>query len=112
MKGESKKQLGASCPDCRGPLAETRNGDLSEYECLVGHRYSPLALLEAHCDAEENALWAAVVALEEVTVLVDSVTPHLEASLAERLKQQAEEKRQLAREVRSVLERLQPFQTR
>jgi len=66
----------------------------------------------AHCDAEENALWAAVVALEEVTVLVDSVTPHLEASLAERLKQQAEEKRQLAREVRSVLERLQPFQTR
>ena len=112
MKDHAKRQLEASCPDCRGPLAETRHGDLTEYRCLVGHRYSPMALLEAHCEAEENALWAAVVALEEAAVLVDAVAPQLESAVAQSLKRQADDKRRLAGEVRSVLERLQPFQTR
>ena len=112
MKDHAKRQLEATCPDCRGPLAEIRKGNLTEYKCLVGHRYSPLALLEAHCEAEENSLWAAVVALEEAAVLVDAVAPQLESAVAQRLKRQANEKQGLAAEVRSVLERLQPFQTR
>src|SRR5437868_11809868 len=54
-----------TCPDCRGPISESRQGSISEFICRVGHRYSPDSFLTAHAEMREGALWAAVVALEE-----------------------------------------------
>ena len=107
---EAQKPIEATCPDCRGPLTEIQNGDLKQYRCLVGHLYSARSLLEAHSETQENALWAAVVALEESANLVKAVAPQLPAELAQRLGQQANEKLRQAQEVRHVLEQLQPFQ--
>ncbi len=53
------------CPECQGPLWELRDGELLNYECLVGHRYSLESLLHAHSEELEAALWAALRAFEE-----------------------------------------------
>lgn len=34
-----------TCPECRGPVWEERQGRIVEYRCRVGHAYSPLAFL-------------------------------------------------------------------
>ena len=107
---EEIRLIEATCPDCRGPLSEIRNGELTEYRCLVGHLYSARSMLEAHSEAQENALWAAVVALEESAKLVQAVAPHFVAEVAERLERQATAKLSQAEEVRRILERLEPFQ--
>src|SRR5262249_308101 len=52
------------CPECQGPLWEFRNGDLLQFECLVGHRYSLKSMLQAHSEELESALWVALRAIE------------------------------------------------
>lgn len=56
-------------PDCRGPLKQYRFGPIKEFRCLVGHAHSALSLADTHREAQEKALWAALVALEEGAVL-------------------------------------------
>ncbi len=109
---EAKKLIEATCPDCRGPLSETSyDNDLCEYGCLVGHRYSAHSLLAAHSEAQEKALWGAVVALEEASNLVREVAPRFAPEVRARLVLQAEKKLQQANEVRRVLEALEAFGT-
>jgi two-component system chemotaxis response regulator CheB len=107
---ETKRLIEATCPDCRGPLSETKedSGPL-EYRCLVGHVYSPRSLLEAHSDTQEKALWSAVVALEEAAKLVRSVMSEFPPDAGSRLERQAELKEQQAQDVRRIIERLEPF---
>lgn len=107
---ETKQSIEATCPECRGPLSEVHNDDLLEYSCLVGHKYSPRSVLLAHSQAQEKALWAAVVALEESVNLVRCVGPQLPGQFATRLDRQAEAKLVQAQEIRNVLERLEPFE--
>jgi hypothetical protein len=45
-----------ACPECRGPLTEVRDGDIVEFRCLVGHRYSPVAC-SYRCDSQWDELW-------------------------------------------------------
>jgi two-component system chemotaxis response regulator CheB len=107
----SRRPIEATCPECRGPLSEIRDGDLLEYECLVGHRYSPEALLHAHADTQERALWSAVVALEEARTLVRSVAPQLPPETRESLETEAAEKERQAENVRDIIRHLTPFRT-
>ena len=110
METETTRLIEASCPDCRGPLSQIQsNGGPLEYRCLVGHRYSMMSVLEGHSDAEETALWAAVVALEEAIRLVESMADSLDSQIAARLKRQAEEHRQLGARVREIIKRLEPL---
>ena len=108
---EVKTLIEATCPDCRGPLSELRNGAISEYTCLVGHRYSPRALLTAHSEAQEKALWAAVVALEEAVNIVNRLAPQLSEEVAARLRAQVDQRIAVAVEIRNMLSRLEPFAT-
>lgn len=106
---ESKRTIEVSCPACHGPLSEVREDDRFEYRCLVGHSYSALSVMEAHSDAEETALWSAVVALEEASNLVSAVSGALSPELAGQLAQQAESRRAKAQELRRILEALEPY---
>ena len=99
--------INATCPECRGPLEKTE--DPVEFRCLVGHRYSPEALLHAHYEAQERALWAAVVALEEARNIVNRVSSYIRPQLVESVKQEAEHKLQQAKAIRKTLEELRPF---
>ncbi len=109
---ESRRLIEATCPECRGPLTEIDNDGIVEYECLVGHRYSPHTVLEAHYEAQERSLWAAVVSLEESPNLVRAVERHLPADLTRELDGDAEQKQQQAQTIRKVLEELKPFRLR
>ena len=107
---DTEQLIQGTCPECRGPLSVVKLGGVYEYRCLVGHTYSARTLLLAHSDAQEKALWSGVVALEEAMKIVEAVAPELRPEQAERLIAQAEVKQQQAREIRSILERLEPFQ--
>lgn len=59
-----------TCPNCGGNLWERQAGGVMQYECRVGHRYSPAALFSVHSDVLDDALWAAHRALLERSDLV------------------------------------------
>jgi two-component system, chemotaxis family, protein-glutamate methylesterase/glutaminase len=107
----TRTSIEATCPECRGPLSELREEDLVEYECLVGHRYSPESLLHAHAGTQERALWAAVVALEESRNLVRDVAPRLPPEVRSSLESEAAEKMQQAGRIREIVRHLTPFRT-
>jgi two-component system chemotaxis response regulator CheB len=58
------------CPDCGGVLFEHVEGTLVRFACSVGHAYSIEALAGGQGHELENALWAAVRALEDRAVLL------------------------------------------
>ena len=49
-----------------------------QFECRVGHRYSPDTLLEAQADSVESALWAAVRALNDRAILLSRMAEEAE----------------------------------
>jgi two-component system chemotaxis response regulator CheB len=100
--------IDATCPDCRGPLSEVVDNGVREYRCLVAHRFSDTGLLRAHSEAQERALWAAVLALEEAAVIARETAAHLPLA-APTLLEQAGEKQRQADIVRRVLLELRPF---
>jgi two-component system chemotaxis response regulator CheB len=69
MEGKPGKSISLTCPECQGPLWEFRFGELTNYRCLVGHRYNLESLLAAHSEEVEQALWVALRTLEERVAL-------------------------------------------
>jgi two-component system chemotaxis response regulator CheB len=59
-----------TCPDCGGVLFEHVEGAFVRFVCSVGHAYSIEALAGGQGHELENALWAAVRALEDRAVLL------------------------------------------
>ncbi|MET9225783.1 chemotaxis protein CheB [Lentzea sp. NPDC003310] len=57
-----------TCPDCSGSLVELP-AQGGQYRCLVGHGWTPEALLDAYDGGLERALWMALRTLEEKTSL-------------------------------------------
>jgi two-component system chemotaxis response regulator CheB len=76
------EQATVVCPECGGVLAERAEAGVLQWECRVGHRYSPETLLDAQADDVEGALWAAIRALAD------------RAALLRRMAQQAERRGQ------------------
>jgi two-component system chemotaxis response regulator CheB len=110
MEPKQTELIQATCPECRGPMTEVEIENLREFQCLVGHKYTARRLLEAHHEAEERILWAAIVALEESTQLVEKAGEDFPPAVAARLKQQAQRKQEQATHIREVLAQLEPFQ--
>jgi two-component system chemotaxis response regulator CheB len=72
-----RKPSQLTCPGCRGPLSEERQGTIVEYRCRVGHVYSPLAMEDEHHETVERSLWSTIVALEEAAEIAELLTPEL-----------------------------------
>lgn len=66
---EMEKQFGLPtsfvCPECNGPLWETKPDAALQFRCHVGHAYSPDSLLADHSVGLERALWSAVRTFDE-----------------------------------------------
>jgi two-component system chemotaxis response regulator CheB len=62
---ETRRYSGFTCPDCGGPLYHAQEDRAESYDCLVGHKWSPQALLEEQSTAVERALWLAIRSLDE-----------------------------------------------
>jgi two-component system, chemotaxis family, protein-glutamate methylesterase/glutaminase len=54
-----------TCPECGGALWELVSENLVRYRCHVGHAYSMDSMVAEQAIRVENALWAALRALEE-----------------------------------------------
>jgi two-component system chemotaxis response regulator CheB len=63
-----------TCPDCGGALLPVKNGNLSQWRCHVGHRFSLSSFTEAHADAVERAVWVALRKLREREVINDQLS--------------------------------------
>ena len=53
------EEVHAVCPECGGVLSERTEAGMLQWECRVGHRYSPDTLIDAQAESVEGALWAA-----------------------------------------------------
>lgn len=84
-----------SCPDCHGVLWEIEGGELLHYRCRVGHTYGVDSLSTAQTEMLEEALWAALRALEEKQGLAERLAARSEeqgqAGAAKRFREQARE---------------------
>lgn len=59
------------CPECGGVLSERSEAGVMQWECRVGHRYSPESLADAQAEDVEAVLWAGVRALQDRVVLLE-----------------------------------------
>jgi two-component system chemotaxis response regulator CheB len=100
------RQTDLTCPECRGPISESHNGQISEFSCRVGHRYSPETFLAAHAETRERTLWAAVVALEEGAEAARDLATHRSSKLRHRLEQEAGDNESAAKKIRGLLKEL------
>ena len=98
-----------TCPDCRGTIWEVNRGGGHEYFCRVGHRYSAKAMLAEHFAAQEKALYAAIVALEEGASLASQLAHHFDPDTRDKLLQESREHRNHAEKIRGVLAERQSF---
>ena len=95
-----------TCPECRGPLWEERQGRIVEYTCRVGHRYTPLAMEAEHRSTVERSLWSSLVAMEEAAEIAEKLAPELSESAPG----EARRYREHAALLKKMLERIPPEQ--
>ncbi|HZD66216.1 MAG TPA: chemotaxis protein CheB, partial [Acidimicrobiales bacterium] len=95
-----------TCPECGGTLWEQQEGGLLRFHCRVGHAFSPESLEAAQLENLEQALWAAVVGLEERADLSDRLAARLDtrglATRSARYQRQATDARRRASLVRDA----------
>ena len=89
-----------TCPECRGPLEEERQGRIIEFRCRVGHVFTKLGLVYEHDVTLERSIWATIVALEEAAEISEGLSED------ENGRDDAQFKREQAGRLRGVLERL------
>lgn len=103
-------QVPLACPECNGPIYQVKEGELTRYQCFVGHTFSPESLSEQHAEALERALWTAMRTLKERTVLHKQLIEHKrnkgEDELRKRLEESVETAETDLRLLREILDRI------
>jgi two-component system, chemotaxis family, protein-glutamate methylesterase/glutaminase len=94
-----------TCPECAGPPYEMQRDDLIRFRCRVGHAYTAGSMLDEKSEELEHALYFALDALEENTLMTDRLTNRSRGHgcAVVRFEQRAQEARQQAKVVRRVL---------
>jgi two-component system, chemotaxis family, protein-glutamate methylesterase/glutaminase len=108
---EGAEFVPVACPECDGPLFETRQGDFSHFACFVGHTYSPQSLSQAHADALERALWKALRGMNERLEMHRRITERGPANESEKgiVRRFGESVEQIEKDIkllREILERI------
>jgi two-component system chemotaxis response regulator CheB len=101
-----------SCPECGGPVKMTDEGGLLRFRCRVGHTWSEMSFMTGQAAEVEQALWAALRALEERGVIAERLAARADerghANTAGRFRERALESAERARVVRDLIESLTP----
>ena len=93
-----------ACPECNGVLWEFKEGELVRFRCRVGHAYTMANLAEEQVHETEEALWAAMRALEEKAALATRMAESMtNMKTRQRFLEQAEADRDRAASVRKML---------
>jgi two-component system chemotaxis response regulator CheB len=97
-----------SCPSCHGVLFELPGAPAPRFRCRVGHAWSPAALEAEQAHSVDEAIWAAVRALEEKAELVARLAAdarrHGHVRSAEVYLQRAASTRAQAEQVRDLID--------
>ena len=98
-----------SCPDCGGVLWQIQEGDFVRFRCRVGHGWTADALVAEQGEQVDDALWAALRALEERASLLRGIAARYRrsgtGSIAERFEARATQMEHRAHVVRDLLVR-------
>lgn len=97
-----------ACPDCNGVLWEIDGGkQLIRFRCRTGHAFSSGTLLAKQTEAQEDAMWNALRALEEKAALTqrlaDRARDRNQSISARRFEEQAQTAYQRATILRQLL---------
>jgi len=92
-----------ACPECHGVLWEVQEGELLRFRCRVGHAYTANALRAAMSEATEDALWAAMRALEEKAALMRRLASRSTLRLASAYEEEAQAYDKHAESIRGIL---------
>lgn len=99
--------VNAICPECGGILSERSAAGVLQWECRVGHRYSPGTLVDAQADSVEAALWAGIRALVDRAILLRRMAEQAEKNgqirSARRFRRQSDAASEQAEIVRQAL---------
>jgi two-component system chemotaxis response regulator CheB len=94
------------CPHCGGTLRERSDNGEPVFACHVGHSFTMPSLMSAQSDAIDDALWAAMRALEEQAATSKRASGMAgSGDLQRRLVQRSDEALARARILRDLLER-------
>src|SRR5579859_862936 len=88
-----------TCPECKGPLWELRDGELIRFRCRQGHAFTAESMIAEEAEAVEDALWTALNILEENTQMLQRLAndarsrqlDHLATRFAERVEERLEQ---------------------
>ena len=101
------EQARVICPECGGILSERSEAGVLQWECRVGHRYSPSTLVDLQADDVEGALWAAIRTLADRAVLLERMARQSEERgqprSARRFRRQSEAASEQAEIVRQAI---------
>jgi len=104
-----------ACPECHGVLLEIKEAGRIRFRCHTGHAYSADSLIAAVGEGVEDALWNAIRALEEASLLMhrmaDHSQPSHEAAAARRLEGRPAEARRQSNAIRTLVTEREPLTT-
>lgn len=96
------------CPDCGGPLFDSKDEDVLHFRCIVGHEWTAENLLSEQSGGIETALWTALRTLVESARLSRQLEQRVarrgQPRLAATFSRRAEQAEEQARVLREVLE--------
>jgi two-component system chemotaxis response regulator CheB len=96
-----------TCPECKGPLWELRDGQMLRFRCRTGHAFTAETMLAEQAVAVEDALWMALNTLHESAQvaerLAEEARERQNPRVAERLDERAREKMRHVETLRTLL---------
>jgi two-component system, chemotaxis family, protein-glutamate methylesterase/glutaminase len=98
-----------ACPECHGVMWELEESGLLRFRCRVGHAFTADSLNLAMSEATEDALWAAMRALEERSALLRRVAPRSAPSLNGQFEEEADAMNRHADQIRKMLVQTEHF---
>ncbi|HEV8194579.1 MAG TPA: chemotaxis protein CheB [Ktedonobacterales bacterium] len=97
-----------TCPACKGPLWELRDGELLHCRCRVGHSFTGESMLVGQSEYVDEALWAAYNTLNESAIIAQRLAQDSRTqghtSIADRFEERARLQRSRAHILHGVLE--------
>jgi two-component system chemotaxis response regulator CheB len=104
-----------ACPECHGVLLEIKEAGRIRFRCHTGHAYSADSLIAAVGEGVEDALWNAIRALEEASLLMHRMADHFQTSHdaadAQRLEERSAEARRQSNAIRNLVTEREPLTT-
>lgn len=66
-----------TCPECRGAVAQIKDGKLTRFRCHTGHAFTLNTMLVELTKSTERSLWVTLEKIEEAELVLNHIARHL-----------------------------------